>query len=321
MRDEDIIESKPRKTPPPAPAGQRENRRSELRPDPYSPSLRGNRVHSKTKAFAVLRTVGHYGHLRAVEVGRVQWPASPPNYAEMRAKEFLAKLLTAGHVLCMSDAYRQRSFIVSPRGAACLRQGGAWGKDGLGLRLGGAHFRDRWICTRFLIEQGVLGLEPYGEYALQDEWAPVNRTELTRRFGLMLDGLVFARAPKRITGTADLVKVVSSRPPAAELEALLSIASHSGSWLDSNELVRLARLVIVSQAENQWIIPALKRYLVDHRQPDGSLPRIALVRCQIEMPLIWRGYEELDAAQLLRLNGMITADGARQVPSEPATSA
>ena len=320
MRDEDLIESQhPRNSPPPAPAGGLKNRSSVPRPDPYSPSLRGNRVHSKTKAFAVLKTVGHYGYLRAVEVGRVQWPASPPNYAEMRAKEFLAKLLTAGHVLCMSDAYRQRSFIVSPRGAACLRQGSAWGQDGLGLRLGGAHFLDRWIATRFLIEQGVLGLEPFGEYALQDEWAPVHRPELTRRFGLMLDGLVLARDPNRITGTADLIKVVSSRPPAAELQGLLSIASHSGSWLDSYEHVRLARLVIVSQAQNQWIIPALRRYLVDHPQPDGSLPRIVLVRCQIEMPLIWRGYEELDPAQLLRLDGR--ADDARQVRSELARSA
>jgi hypothetical protein len=157
-----------------------------------------------------------------------------------------------------------------------------------------------------------------GEYALQDEWAPTHRPELTRRFGVMLDGLVLARDPNGITGTADLIKVVSSRPPAVELEGLLSVASRSGSWLDSDQHVRLARLVIVVQAENRWIIPALKQYLLAHPQPDGGLLRIVLVRCQIEMPLIWRGYEELDAAQLLLLDRTMPPGGAEQVPFEPA---
>ena len=74
--------------------------------------------------------------------------------------------------------------------------------------------------------------------------------------------------------------------------------------------MRLARLVIVSQAQNQWIVPVLRQYLLKHPQPDGSLLRIVLASCPVEMPLTWRGYQEFDAAQLLQLEGATSEDDA-----------
>ena len=277
-------------------------REAALLPDPYSRSLRDSRLFHGYKRFSLLKLVGDYGYLSHSDIAGALWPAASPSTAEERSRLATAKLVAEGYLLRMRDARRQLVFIVSPRGAACLNSEGFDARDGLGIRLGGPHFESRWIATRFLIEQGAMGREPYGEHALAYEWAPIHPHELKKRFGLRLDGLVCTPEPgdRRLLTqySGALVKLVSSPPRARNLERLLSIASKAGSWLDSFETVRLDRLVVLCRATDHRTIHALRQYLLAHPQTNSFLS-VVLAHCQTDGPLIWRGSEAMDASRPL----------------------
>jgi hypothetical protein len=276
-------------------------------PDPYSRSLRPFRFFDSRlwrKRYSVLKLVSHYGYLGHSDIASALWPKARRNATENVARQATGKLVADGYLLRMRDARRQLVFIVSPRGAAFLKSLGGDPRHGLGILLGGPHFEDRWIATRFLMEQGAMGREPYGEHALEDEWAaPIRAYELKKRFGTKLDGLVCTPEPgdrrfvKQYSGA--LVKVISSPLRAHAFERLLSIASKAGSWLDSLETVRLDRLVVLCRATDHRTIHALRQYLLAHPQTNGFLI-VVLAHCQTDGPLIWRGSEAMDASGLLK---------------------
>ena len=113
----------------------------------------------------------------------------------------------------------------------------------------------------------------------------VRRSELTKRLGLAPDGIVLmprsGHGPMR-TYSMDRIRVVPTRIPTRELERVLSVASHLGSWVDAFQMVQLDRIILVVSASRQ--------YLSTHLRPDGTPLNIALTRWQIDTSLMSGGY-------------------------------
>ena len=80
----------------------------------------------------------------------------------------------------------------------------------------------------------------------------------------------------------DRIRVVPTRIPTRELERVLSVASHLGSWVDAFQMVQLDRIILVVSASRQ--------YLSTHLRPDGTPLNIALTRWQIDTSLMSGGY-------------------------------
>ena len=97
----------------------------------------------------------------------------------------------------------------------------------------------------------------------------------------------------------DWIRVVPTRIPTRELERVLSVASHLGSWVDAFQMVQLDRIILVVDMECDWIISALRQYLSTHLRPDGTPLNIELTRWQIDTSLMSGGYQEIDAYCLL----------------------
>ena len=254
-----------------------------------------------TKEFEVLKIINDYGHLRITEIARAVWPASKPARAESMASRIIARLLTWRFLHGWPDAFGGISFALTSRGAACLREWGEDARSGLKYSLNRPNFRHRWIGTRYVIERGALGHRAYGAHALITDRAPVGRTELTQRFGILPDGLVLVPDPTSANILlGDWVKVIWSRFSIYDLERMLSIEQHVGASLNAEDTVRLARVLFLCDAESSWLIGALRRYLQTHPRPDRDLHRIVIVRCRVGLPLVWNGYDEIDCAQLMQ---------------------
>jgi hypothetical protein len=211
----------------------------------------------------------------------------------------VAQLVAEGHLMQMGNAYSSSSLILSPRGAAALRLDGFDCSHGVRLDLGGHHFLRRWLIAQYLIDRSILGRAAHHKCWLMAGRPPIGRSELTERLGLPPDGIVLM--PKLESSsmrkyTLDWVRVVSSRVPARELDRMSSVASHSGSWIDSFHSVD--RVVLVCTADHGRMTNTLRQYLLAHLH-GGTPLNIVLVRCRTDIPLKWRGYEEIDAQRLL----------------------
>jgi hypothetical protein len=277
-------------------------RRRENRESCLSEDLRDRTRIELHKRVAILKLVAAYRQLGVEEIARGVWPGCAPKTAERRAERGVAQLVAAGHLLQMENAYSSSSLILSPRGAASLRLDGFECRHGVRLDLGGHQFFRRWLVAQYLIDRSIQGRGARHKCWLMTGRPPIRRSELTERLGLPPDGIVLM--PKLESSsmrkyTLDWVRVVSSRVPARELDRMSSVASHSGSWIDSFHSVQLDRVVLVCTADHGRITNTLRQYLLAHLQPGGTPLNIVLVRCRTDIPLKWRGYEEIDAQRLL----------------------
>jgi hypothetical protein len=257
--------------------------------------------------MTVLVCVRFYGHLRRSEVARAVWPQSSPASARIMAQRTVKRMLKKGYLIERPNALGGMSLILAAKGVAKLRDAGLEAQEGYDLTsVTGPQFFHRTVGTRYLIERHSQGHRPYGEYAISKGWAPVGKLELAERFGKIPDGLVTVPGPDRGYAqhivAADWVEVESSYKPEDELDRIFSVAWQVGSWLNTAETVMLDRVLFVydiRQRHESMILNSLKRYLREHpvHNPEEILQSIALVRCELDPPLVWRGHEELDTEQ------------------------
>jgi len=262
----------------------------------------------------VLNLVREFGHVRRSEIARAVWPKSSPRVAKKMAQRTVARLLASGQLLEKPNALGGRSLVLAGRGAQRLRDWGIDAQDGYDLTsVAGPQFFHRTLGTRYLIERMARGHQAFGEYALSKGWGPIGRGELAERFSKIPDGIVLVPGKERgydsTVLAADWVEVESSYKPEEELERIFAVAWRVGSWLNTAETLLLDRVLFVYDARHRhenMILGSLKRYLAAH--PDSNpdlLSSIVLVRCSIDLPLVWRGYQELDSAHLLSLNSSL----------------
>jgi hypothetical protein len=254
------------------------------------------------KKLAILKLVGSYGQLGEVELAHAVWPESVPAIAAKRAELSTVQLEAEGYLLRIKDASGSFSLILCPRGEASLRLEGIECRHGVRFQLGGRQFDRRRMATQYLVHRQVQGRSAHHESSLLIGKSRVRRSELTKRLGLAPDGLVLmprsGHGPMR-TYSMDWIRVVPTRIPTRELERVLSVASHLGSWVDAFQMVQLDRIILVVDMECDWIISALRQYLSTHLRPDGTPLNIELTRWQIDTSLMSGGYQEIDAYCLL----------------------
>lgn len=275
-----------------------------------APQALDGRVIAERNELSVLELVRNYGHVRRAEVARAVWPHSSELSARLMTQRTVARVLRKGLLLERPNALGGRSLVLGTRGVARLREAGVDAQDGLDLSsVAGPQFFHRTLGTRYLIERAALEHKSYGEYALSKGWAPVGRGEVIERFSKIPDGIVTVCG--RVRGydahvtAADWLEVESSFKPPEELDRIFGIAWKVGSWLNSAETVLLDRVMFVYDARQRHenaILSALSRYLREHPTQNEALilSSIVLVRCEIALPLVWRGYTELTALELMR---------------------
>jgi hypothetical protein len=268
--------------------------------------------------LSVLKAVRQYGHLRRVEIARIVWPKSSKHSARLMSERKVKLMLSQGLLAERPNALGGRSLILTHKGVARLRENSLDAQDGYDLSsVDGAQFYHRTVGTCYLIERGVLGHTPLSEYTLSRISKPIGRAELAERFHKVPDGIVLVPGKDRgydgSVVAADWIEVESSFKSDEEIARILEIAWKAGSYLNVAETVFLDRVVFVyndKQRHETSILNSLRRYLrenpIDNR--DGILNSIMFVRCSIDIPLVFRGYEELLAPALLRMKGTETQD-------------
>jgi hypothetical protein len=267
------------------------------------------RIAAERNELAVLKTVRRYGHVRRTEIARAVWPKSSAASARLMAQRTVKRLRAKGYLAERPNALGGRSLILSVKGVARLREYGFEASDGTELSsISGPQFYHRTISTYYLVERGARGHKVMGEYGLSRNVPPVGRAELTERFRKLPDGIVLVPGRERgydntITA-ADWVEVESAFKPDEELARILDIAWKTGSFLNATETVILDRVVFVyntKQRHENAILASLRRYLSTHpvENRDAILSSIVFARCEIDIPLVFRGYSEVTALDLL----------------------
>lgn len=276
----------------------------------HTPVAPDGRLIAEQNELSVLELVRNYGHVRRSEIARAVWPRSSALSARIMAQRTVSRVLAKSQLLERPNALGGVSLVLGARGASRLRDVGIDAQDGLDLSsVAGPQFFHRTLGTRYLIERAAAGARSYGEYALSKGWAPVGRGELIERFSKLPDGIVTVEGPERgydkSVSAADWLEVESSFKSPEELDRIFSLAWNAGTWLDAGERVLLDRVLFVYDARQRHesaILSALGRYLRTHPVQNAAeiLSSIVLVRCDIGLPLVWKGCTELTAHELLR---------------------
>lgn len=267
-----------------------------------------------SKKLAVLKLVRSCAQVGELEIACAVWPGSALATARMRAKDSGAQLEAEGYLVKTGNVHGSSSFALSVRGATFLRLQGIDCRDGVRLRASGHEFDRRRMTVQYLVHRSVQGRSAYHQCWLMAGNPPIRRQELTQICGLTPHGIVLM--PRSGHGSVrtysmDWIWVFRSRIQEPELERMLSVTSHLGSWINSLQLVKLDRVVVVCDAEHDWIIGALRQYLLTHRKPDGTPVNIALVRWQIDTSLIHHSCEIVDSEQLRRAGSRASATASQ----------
>ena len=281
-----------------------------------------NRVVAEQKDLAVLELVHEYGHLRRSEVMRGVWPKSPPRYAAKISQRVVRRLVNGGYLAERPNSLGGRSLVLAAKGVARLQSVDVSAQTGHELSsVAGPQFFHRTIGTCYLLERAARGDFVVGEYALFKSRHGFKRAELTERFGKIPDGI--AIVPGRVRGydtstqpnlrAADWVEVESSFKSRPDLERILALAWRVGEWLDTKETLLLDRVVFVydaKQPHERMLLRTIKRYLQEHplENPEHILQSIVLVRCTVDLPLVFRGYEGHSALELLRTTDLTASE-------------
>jgi len=279
-----------------------------------------NRFVAEQNDLAVLKLLRDFGHLRRSEIARGVWPNSSNAVAMKMANRTVHRLREKGYIQEKPNSLGGRSLVLAARGATWLQLHGVEAHDGYELSsVAGPHFYHRTLGTRYLLERAARGHKVFGEYALQKGFGPIGRGELNERFKKLPDGIVLAPGSERGYDSnviaADWVEVESSYKPEQELSKIFAIAWSVGSWLNAAETLLLDRVLFIynsRQRHENTILRALQHYLEKHpaTNPD-LLSSIVLVRCQVGLPLVWEGFQELDSAHLLKAKGF-TGSGTNE---------
>jgi hypothetical protein len=257
---------------------------------------------AETNEMAILQLVRWYGRVRRSDIARAVWPRSTSRTAADMAQRTVARLLRTRQL--NEHCYRSwNSLALARRGVDRLKVHGFDTRSGHDLSCtDGPEFSHRVLTTRYLIERSVLGHTAVSEVALGRGWSPLKLNALMRRYGMGPDGLVLvsgaARGYKDSVSAADWVVMRREGWTAAELKRAFAVAPHLGTPLAPG--VVLDRLVIAHECRpslSMLEIPmSVSRFLSRHPELSTVLPKIVLARCYVDVPLVWRGYEERSCA-------------------------
>jgi hypothetical protein len=271
------------------------------------------RLLAEENEIAVLKVVRQFGHVRRTELARAVWPRSPKSSARIMTQRTVNRMRKTGTLGERPNSLGGLSLILTNKGVARLREYGLDAQEGSELSsIGGPNFFHRTIGTCYLIERSAYGHTALGEYALSRASRPISRVELAERFRKLPDGIVLVPGTERgydkTVSAADWVEVESSYKPDDEIARILDIAWKTGSWLNSAETVILDRVVFVYNKKHRHevtILNSLRRYLKEHpiENRDVILSSIVFARCNVDIPLVFRSYEEITALELLRQTG------------------
>lgn len=253
------------------------------------------------KRLKILKLVGTYGQLGEIELACAVWPEVEPAIAAKEMELSAIQLADERYVHRIEDSSGSFSLILGPRGEASLRLEGIECRRGVQFQLGGRHFDRRRMVAQYLVHRE--GCRAHHKGVPMIGQSRVRRRQLNEVLGIAPDGVVLMPRSghgRMTTYSMDWVRAIPTRVPARELERLLSVTSHLGSWVDAFRLVQLDRVILVADMECDWIVSELQHYLSAHLQPDGTPLNIALVRWQINTSMMRGGSQEIDAHHLLR---------------------
>lgn len=272
-------------------------------PPARTPRSKNGKQVAELNSKAVLRFIGHFGHLRVAEIARAVWPHRA--YGEQMALRTLRRLEKESLVVPRRNAVGGMSYVLTRRGAAWLDLRGIEARHGLDLSsVAGGTFMHRTISTRFLIERQIIGHQVAGEYAVQQGRLPFSLDALTRRTQKLPDGLTWT---KSMAGESKvwLVETEHAPKPMEEIIRILKPAEFVGTWIDPSRKAKLVGLVVLfDSALNHChrILRAADR-LWGH-QPSSSREvlesSVRLVFVELGAPLVWRRYSELNLAEFRR---------------------
>lgn len=268
-----------------------------------------NRATADENELSVLKLTHDFGHVRRAEVARAIWPTSSTRMAEKMTQRTVRRLLGKSQLGEVPNILGGLSLILTKSGAARLREWDIDARQGGDMSsITGPQFYHRMLGTCYLIERQIRGHTSYGEHAIASGRAPARQDELERRFKKLPDGLVLVPGVERGYArgglVAEWIEVESSRKPYQELRRILDVGWECGAFLDDARTIMLDRVVFVyngRQGHEHPIAKALEQYILARRPdvPSVFLSSIALARCDIRTPLVWRGHEEIDSKVLL----------------------
>jgi hypothetical protein len=225
------------------------------------------------------------------------------------ARRVVRRLLESGLIIERANSLAGHSLVLSNRGALRLQAIEVEARSGYDLsNVAGPQFFHRTLGTCYLLERAALGDEVCGEYAINTGRGLVGRDELSERFSKVPDGL--ATVPGQARGldpalrAADWTEVESSYKRASDLDRIWGVAYRVGEYLNVCETVVLDRVIIVydaTQRHERMLLKHLGRYLREHpaSNTEAILDSIVLVSCNIALPLVFKGYTERTALDIL----------------------
>jgi hypothetical protein len=222
------------------------------------------------------------------------------------------RLLTNGLLSERPNSLGGISLFLTTGGVKHLRLYGFDAQTGYDLSsISGAQFYHRTLGTAYLVERAASGHTALGEYSLFRTSSKFRYGALAEHFNKRPDGLVLVpgetRGYEKGVLAADWIEVEAGFKPKDELGRILAIAWKAGCFLDAAETVILDRVVFVynkEQDHERYIRAALRAYLNAHPiQPNSDVLRsIVFARCDVTLPLVYHGHEEITAADLLQRN-------------------
>jgi hypothetical protein len=225
------------------------------------------------------------------------------------ARRVVRRLLEDGLILERANSLAGHSLVLSNRGALRLQAIEVEARSGYDLsNVAGPQFFHRTLGTCYLLERAALGDEVCGEYAINTGRGLVGRNELSERFSKVPDGLITvpgqARGIDPAFRAADWLEVESSYKRGADLDRIWGVAYRVGEYLNVCETVVLDRVIIVydaTQRHERMLLNHVERYLREHpvSNTEAILDSIVLVSCNIALPLVFKGYTERTALDLL----------------------
>jgi hypothetical protein len=280
-----------------------------MKQSPAPPLRPDNRLVACQNDFAVLKLIHEFGHLRRSEIGRGVWPRSPPTYALKITRRVVRRLLERRLLLERLNGLGGHSLVLSSRGAHRLQEIDVIAQNGYDLsNVLGPQFFHRTLGTCYLIERASLGEKVYGEYSIITGRGLIGRGELSQRFGKIPDGLITVPGSTRgldaSLRAADWLEVESSYKRGADLDRIFRTLYRVGQFLDLRETVVLDRVLFLynaTQRHERMLLAHIQRYLREHpvANAEAILDSLVFVSCDIGLPLVFRGYTERTALELL----------------------
>lgn len=288
-------------------------------PLPYHPLTVDGRLQRQDNELRLLIALRHFGHLRRIEIAALLWPNSSEGSARKMVARTLNGLLQERQVVLVPNTLGEESVALTRPGATRVEAAAqlSCSETASLSSISGPQFFHRALGTRYLIERMRRGDEAFGEYALGKDWCPVTRAQLLLAKRKAPDGLVMR--PGQEAGyhewlkAVDWVEVESSYKDSEALEKIFRRLPELGTPLLPGKPFILDRLVFVVDQRayhESYILNRLIAWVRAHPALDFEqiLSAVILVRCDVALPLMWRGYTEISALKVLKDGG----DGAHQ---------